>query len=103
LIGQGIANIICLLFDGFVATDAITRISVNIRSGGNCPISGIVHSGVLVGVIILLAPLAKNIPLATLAAILFVVAYNMSEMHRVLYLLKQSPGSDTVVLVSTFL
>ncbi len=102
LIGQGIANIVCPLMGGFAATGAIARTAVNVRSGGNCPIAGIVHSCVLVLVILLFAPLAQNIPLATLAAILFIVAYNMSEAHRFLYLLKQSPRSDAAVLLATF-
>src|SRR5258707_15178800 len=78
LIGQGLANIFSPFFGGFAATGAIARTATNIRNGGNSPIAAIVHSIVLLLVLVLLAPLAANIPLCTLAAILFVVAYDMS-------------------------
>lgn len=103
LIGQGIANVLSPLFGGIAATGAIARTATNIRNGGNSPLAGIVHALTLVGVIVLLAPLAVNIPLATLAAILFVVAWNMSEPRHVVHLLKHAPRADAVILVVTFL
>src|SRR5690606_5957680 len=79
LIGQGIANMVTPLFGGFAATGAIARTAANIRNGGSSPLAGVVHALTLVLVILFLAPLAAHIPLAVLAAILFVVAWNMSE------------------------
>ena len=102
LIGQGIANLVCPLFCGFAATGAIARTATNIRNGGNSPIAGIIHSITLLLLILIMAPLAKNIPLATLAAILFIVAYNMSEAGRFIRLIKHSPKSDAAVLIVTF-
>lgn len=103
LIGQGLANIITPLFGGFAATGAIARTATNIRNGGNSPIAAIVHSIFLILVILVLAPLASNIPLCTLAAILFVVAYNMSDAPHFLYMLKHAQRYDIVVLLTTFL
>jgi len=103
LIGQGLANIIAPLFGGFAATGAIARTATNIRSGGNSPISAIVHSIFLILVIVLLAPLAMYIPLCTLAAILFVVAYNMSDVPHFIYIVKHAPRYDLLVLFTTFL
>lgn len=103
LIGQGLANIFSPLFGGFAATGAIARTATNIRNGGNSPIAAIVHSIVLILVLVLLAPLAANIPLCTLAAILFVVAYNMSDIPHFIRIVKRAPGYDVLVLVITFL
>lgn len=103
LIGQGIANIAAPLFGGFAATGALARTATNIRNGANSPLSGIVHAATLVLIVILLAPLAVNIPLAALAAILFVVAYNMSEATRFLHMVKTAPRADVAVLLITFL
>lgn len=103
LIGQGVANIFSPLFGGFAATGAIARTATNIRNGGSSPLSGIVHALTLVLIILMLAPLAVHIPLAALAAILFVVAYNMSEMHRFLHMVKTAPRPDVAVLLITFL
>lgn len=103
LIGQGLANIIAPLFGGFAATGAIARTATNIRHGGNSPLAAIIHSIFLVLVIILLAPYASYIPLCALAAILFVVAYNMSEARHFLQIIKQHPFTDIIVLFTTFL
>ncbi len=103
LIGQGIANILTPLFGGFAATGAIARTATNIRNGGNSPLAGIIHSLTLVLVLLFLAPLAVNIPLPTLAAILFVVAWNMSEMKHVILLIKRAPRSDVAILLITLL
>jgi SulP family sulfate permease len=101
LIGQGIANILTPLFGGFASTGAIARTATSIRNGGNSPLSGIIHAATLVLVIMFAAPLATHIPLATLAAILFVVAWNLSEMHRVRSMLRRAPRADVVILLVT--
>jgi len=103
LIGQGLANIFSPLFGGFAATGAIARTATNIRNGGNSPIAALVHSIFLIFVIVLLAPFASYIPLCTLAAILFVVAYNMSDLPRFIHLVKHAPRYDVLVLMATFL
>lgn len=102
LVGQGIANIFAPLFGGFAATGAIARTATNIRNGGNNPLAGIVHALTLVLIILFLAPLAVHIPLAALAAILFVVAWNMSEAHHFIAILRQASNSDKLVLMVTF-
>lgn len=103
LIGQGIANIFSPLFGGFASTGAIARTATNIRNGGTSPLAGLVHVITLVIIILVLAPLASHIPLCALAAILFVVAYNMSELHRFSHLVRTAPRSDIAVLLITFL
>ncbi|MCK9989105.1 MAG: sulfate permease [Rugosibacter sp.] len=102
LIGQGIANIFSPLFGGFAATGAIARTATNIRNGATSPLAGITHSIFLVATVLLLAPLAANIPLCALAAILFVVAYNMSDVHHMLRLLRTAPRADVILLLITF-
>ena len=102
LIGQGIANIVAPLFGGFAATGAIARTATNIRNGATSPLAGIVHSLFLVLVILLLAPLASAIPLCCLSAILFVVAWNMSEFPHVVRLLRGAPKADVGILLLTF-
>lgn len=103
LVGQGLANIVAPLFGGFAATGAIARTATNVRNGGSSPLAGIVHALTLLAIILFLAPLASAIPLCTLAAILFVVAWNMSEVHRVLRMTRQAPRADVVILLITFL
>ena len=103
LVGQGIANIFSPLFGGFASTGAIARTATNIRNGGTSPLAGLVHVTTLLIIILILAPLASNIPLCALSAILFVVAYNMSELHRFTHMLKTAPKSDVAVLLITFL
>ena len=103
LIGQGIANIVAPLFAGFAATGAIARTATNIRNGGTSPLSGLAHVATLVAVLLFLAPLASSIPLAALAAILFVVAWNMSETKHFYFILKKAPHADRAILVITFL
>lgn len=102
LIGQGLANVLSPLFGGFAATGAIARTATNIRNGGNSPLSTIVHSIILVLVLVLLAPFAGYIPLCTLAAILFVVAYNMSDIPHFIHMFKTAPTYDVIVLLTTF-
>src|SRR5690606_21605513 len=101
LIGQGIANVLTPLFGGIAATGAIARTATNIRNGGNSPIAGIVHALTLVMVLVALAPLAANIPLATLAAILFVVAWNMSQVRHVVRMIRTAPRADVAILIVT--
>jgi SulP family sulfate permease len=102
LIGQGIANIVAPLFGGFAATGAIARTATNIRNGATSPLAGLVHCGVLVLIILLLAPLAATIPLCCLAAVLFVVAWNMSELPHMVHLARTAPKADVAVLLLTF-
>ena len=102
LIGQGIANIVAPLFGGFAATGAIARTATNIRNGATSPLAGIVHSGFLILVMLLLAPLASAIPLCCLAAVLFVVAWNMSELPHVVRLIRGAPKVDVGILLLTF-
>ena len=101
LIGQGIANIVAPFFGGIPATGAIARTATNIRSGGRSPVAGMVHAIVLLVVMLAAAKLAFYIPLATLAAVLLVVAWNMGEWEE-LYELSRLPKSDAAVLVSVF-
>lgn len=103
LIGQGLANIVAPLFGGFAATGAIARTATNIRNGGNSPIAAVTHSILLILVLAFLAPWASYIPLCTLAAILFVVAYNMSDLPHFIHVVKCAPRSDVITLLTTFL
>ena len=103
LIGQGIANIMAPLFGGFAATGAIARTATNIRNGATSPLAGLTHSATLIAVLLILTPLAASIPLAALAAILFFVAWNMSEIGRFKTLLRTAPLADRWILVITFL
>src|SRR5690606_34421542 len=96
LIGQGIANVLSPLFGGIAATGAIARTATNIRNGGNSPIAGVVHALTLVLILLFLAPFAAGIPLAALAAILFMVAWNMSELRHVVKMIKRAPRADVV-------
>lgn len=102
LVGQGVANMLAPLFGGIAATGAIARTATNIRNGGTSPLAGIVHALVLVLVLLLLAPLASYIPLTVLAAILFVVALNMSQAGLVLRLQRRLPAADLLILWVTF-
>jgi len=102
LVGQGIANIACPLFGGFAATGAIARTATNIRNGATSPLAGIVHALTLVAVLLFMAPLAAHVPLAALAAILFVVAWNMSDVPHVLRIARTAPAADRAILGITF-
>jgi SulP family sulfate permease len=101
LIAQGLANIASPIFGGIPATGAIARTATNVKNGGRTPIAGIVHAITLLLIMLFFGNLAKLIPMATLAAILVIVAYNMSEWRSFKSLLK-SPRSDVVVLLTTF-
>jgi SulP family sulfate permease len=102
LIGQGLANLVAPLFGGFAATGAIARTATNIRNGGNSPLAGIMHSVTLILVLLFLSPLAMNVPVATLAAVLFVVAWNMSEARHFVKMIERAPRADVVILLVTF-
>lgn len=102
LIGQGLANLAAPLFGGFAATGAIARTATNIKNGGSSPLAGITHCLTLLLIILVFAPLAAYIPLCALAAILFVVAYNMSELHRFISIVKKAPLKEVLVLLLTF-
>lgn len=103
LVAQGIGNIGSALFGGIPATGAIARTATNIKNGGRTPIAGMVHSVVLVLVLVVLMPYAALIPMPTIAAILFMVAYNMCGYRSFISLCKTAPKSDIFVLVATFL
>jgi SulP family sulfate permease len=102
LIGQGVANILSPLFGGIAATGAIARTATNIRNGGTAPLAGVVHSLTLLLILLFLAPYAGKVPLCSLAAILWVVAWNMSEARRFLRLVRQAPRADVAILLITF-
>lgn len=102
LIGQGIANVVTPLFGGIPATGAIARTATNIRSGAISPLSGVIHGVVVLLVLLLFAPLASNIPLAAMAPILMVVAWNMSERYEFAHIIR-TRSADTIVLLVTFL
>ncbi len=101
LIAQGIANLVAPLVGGIPATGAIARTATNIRSGGKTPVAGMIHALTLLGILLVAAPLAKYIPLATLAAVLLVVAYNMGEWREVGSILRLSLA-DKAVWAATF-
>jgi len=101
LLAQGIANVASPLFGGIPATGAIARTATNVRNGGRTPIAGIVHAATLLVILLVAGSWASLIPMATLAGILVVVAYNMSEWHVFLRLLR-GPRSDVLVLLTTF-
>ena len=102
LIAQGAGNIVSVVFGGVPATGAIARTATNIKSGGKTPVSAIIHCVFLLLVLLFIGKWAALIPMATLAAVLVVVAYNMSEWREFVHLLK-SPRSDVAVLLATFL
>lgn len=102
LIAQGTGNICSALFGGIPATGAIARTAANVKNGGRSPISGMVHAVVLFLILIVFMPYAKWIPMPIIAAILFMVAYNMSEWRHFVKICKTAPVDDIIVLVITF-
>lgn len=102
LVAQGAGNIASVLFGGIPATGAIARTAANAKNGGRTPIAGMVHAIVLLLVLLFLMPYAGLIPMPTIAAILFMVAYNMSEWQKFLGVCKKNPVTDIIVLVTTF-
>lgn len=102
LIGQGIANVICPFFNGFATCGAMSRTATSIRNGATNPLAALVHCAVLILMVYVFAPLANYIPLTTLAAILFVIAYNMSDVKHFYYLTTQASKNDVFILLLTF-
>lgn len=102
LIAQGLGNIVSVLFSGIPATGAIARTAANVKNGGRTPVAGMVHAMVLLVVLLSLMSYASLIPMPVIAAILFVVAYNMSAWRTFAKLCKTAPKSDILVLVTTF-
>lgn len=102
LIAQGLGNMASALFGGIPATGAIARTAANINNGGRSPISGMVHAIVLLLILVLLMPYAALIPMPTIAAILFIVAYNMSHIHKLIEIIQKAPKSDVAVLLLSF-
>ncbi len=102
LVAQGIGNVGSALFGGIPATGAIARTAANINNGGKTPIAGIVHAIVLLIILVFLMPYAALIPMPTIAAILFQVAYNMSQWRPALRLIKTAPKSDIFIMLLTF-
>ena len=102
LIAQGAGNICSALFGGIPATGAIARTAANVKNGGRSPVSGIVHAVVLLLVLVVFMPYAAFIPMPVIAAVLFMVAYNMSEWRHFVAICKNAPVYETLVLVLTF-
>ncbi|MBE6573702.1 MAG: sodium-independent anion transporter [Ruminococcaceae bacterium] len=103
LVAQGLGNIGSAFFGGIPATGAIARTAANAKNGGRTPVAGMVHAVVLLLVILFLMPLAKLIPMPCIAAILFMVAYNMSEWRKFVGIIKERAVTDIIVMVVTFL
>lgn len=101
LIGQGIANLGAGLFGGFAATGAIARTATSVRHGGDSPVAGIAHAATILLVLVVLAPFAYFVPLTALAAVLFVVAFDMSQARRVIHIARRAPRSDVGVMLTT--
>lgn len=99
LVGQGLGNILAPFFGGITATAAIARSAANVRAGATSPISGIVHALVVLAAILVLAPWLSWLPLSAMAALLLLVAWNMSEAHKVVDLVRRAPRSDVLVLL----
>jgi len=100
LVAQGVANIVSPLFGGLPATGAIARTATNVRAGAKTPVAGMIHSLTLLAIVLFAAPLVKNVPLAALAAILMIVAYNMGEWHEIPEILKLSAADIAVWLLT---
>ena len=103
LIAQGAGNITSALFGGIPATGAIARTAANVKNGGRTPVAGMVHAVTLLLILVVLMPYAALIPMPAIAAILFMVAYNMSEWRKFVSLCRTAPKSDIIVLVLTFI
>ena len=102
LVAQGIGNIASVFFGGIPATGAIARTAANIKNGGRTPVAAMVHSALLLMVLLLLMPLASLIPMPVIAAILFVVAYNMSEWRKFVEIVKSGSFVNILILFLTF-
>lgn len=99
LIGQGLGNIIAPFFGGITATAAIARSAANVRAGATSPVAAIIHSLLVIMALLVLAPLLSWLPLSAMAALLLMVAWNMSEAHKVVSLLRKAPKDDIIVML----
>ncbi|EPF16728.1 Putative sulfate transporter ychM [Cedecea davisae] len=99
LIGQGLGNIIAPFFGGITATAAIARSAANVRAGATSPVAAIIHSLLVILALLVLAPLLSWLPLSAMAALLLMVAWNMSEAHKVVSLLRKAPKDDIIVML----
>jgi SulP family sulfate permease len=102
LIGQGVGNLVCPFFGGIPATGALARTATNYRSGGRSPVSAMVHAITVLAAVLALAPLIAHLPMAALAALLLLVAWNMSEAKHFVHVVRVAPRSDIVVLLVCF-
>jgi SulP family sulfate permease len=102
LVAQGIGNVVAPFFGGIAATGAIARTATNVRSGGLSPVAAVAHAGFVLGAVLLLAPLLGYLPMASLAALLVLVAWNMSEARHFVHILRVAPRSDILVLLLCF-
>ena len=99
LIGQGLGNIVAPFFGGITATAAIARSAANVRAGATSPISAVIHAILVILALLVLAPLLSWLPLSAMAALLLMVAWNMSEAHKVVDLLRHAPKDDIIVML----
>ncbi|KHL70483.1 MULTISPECIES: C4-dicarboxylic acid transporter DauA [Pseudomonas] len=99
LLGQGIGNLVAPLFGGITATAALARTATNVKAGAFSPVAAIVHAGVVLLAVLLLSPLFSYLPMSALAALLLMVAWNMSEAHHVVHTVKIAPRTDVLVLL----
>ena len=102
LVGQGLANLAAPLFGGIAATGALARTATNVRSGAKSPIACVVHALVVLASVLLLAPVVAHLPMASLAALLLLVAWNMAEFRHVRHMIRVAPRSDVFVLLTCY-
>lgn len=102
LVAQGVGNIVAPFFGGIAATGALARTATNIRSGARSPLAGIFHSLFVLAAVLLLAPVLNHLPMASLAALLLIVAWNMSEVKHFAHALRVAPRSDVLILLTCF-
>ncbi|MBL8863832.1 MAG: C4-dicarboxylic acid transporter DauA [Planctomycetes bacterium] len=102
LAGQGLGNIVAPFFGGFVATGALARTATSVRAGARSPVAAVVHAAFVLVAVLALAPLMAHLPMAALAALLLIVAWNMSDLRHFVHILKVAPKSDVLVLLACF-
>ncbi len=102
LVAQGLGNIVAPIFGGFAATGAIARTATNIRSGARTPVAAMIHAAFVLGAVVAMAPALAYLPMASLAALLLLVAYNMSEVKHFIHVLRVAPKSDVAVQLTCF-
>lgn len=99
LVGQGLGNIVAPFFGGITATAAIARSAANVRAGATSPVSAIIHAVLVLLALLVLAPMLSYLPLAAMASLLLIVAWNMSEAHKVIDLLRRAPKDDIIIML----